>query len=666
MRTAAGAALRLVWNLVITVAVLGGTAAALIWWAGWPLPRRWPSTDQWTAFAEQPLTANTLKAALAICGWLLWLLLVASILLELWVRWAPRSWQLRLPHLIPQPLRLLAAGMLGTSALTLATPAHAAALPSPTAPIAPEHPFAPHDTHDVDGDRHLRHLHAADPGANVHTRHSAHLPGGWIAWPVAVGILTAAAIALLHRRTLPPATDLLRAIRAARRPPIDPTADQPPADTSHDVSDIAELEADAATTAPLTFGLHGTTSILLADLPRSGVGLTGPGHADALRGILAAAAAATTETTVIIPRPLLNTLTAATHLPRLTVTTDVTAALHTLQMQIHHRYLESSHTTAPPAADRHRPLLLITEPPTDPARLHALAQLGAEFNVRIIIAGHWHAGPTWTVDPHGYASHHRTPLGRLNVLTTAALHQIGHTLHPAHQTAPPPIAAPIPPPAPTATPPLHLAVLGRPTLTTPTDPATHIRRSGSQQIAVYLALHPDGATRENLLELSFGHMRAAAAATSLDSCLYELRRTLTVNGHRALQHIDHRYLLDPSLISVDWWQLLRHLQAGQLCQAVACYRGPLADGHAWDWLPEHRQHIRHLVADLHARLAHAASTPEQALHHALTGITVDPYSPACYQAAIDAYHHLGNIEQAQILQAEMIRRLPPTHEHATT
>jgi len=111
------------------------------------------------------------------------------------------------------------------------------------------------------------------------------------------------------------------------------------------------------------------------------------------------------------------------------------------------------------------------------------------------------------------------------------------------------------------------------------------------------------------------------------------------------------------LVTVNWWQLLYHLRLGELTQATAHYTGHIADGYTWPWLLEHRQNARHLIADAHAALARTATTPDQALTHALAGITIDPYSTASYDATADAYTRLGQADHAQTLREEMVKRL---------
>src|SRR5262249_17269057 len=43
-------------SALATLAVLAGAPVALVWWAGWPLPRHWPRGRQWVDWLSQPVT----------------------------------------------------------------------------------------------------------------------------------------------------------------------------------------------------------------------------------------------------------------------------------------------------------------------------------------------------------------------------------------------------------------------------------------------------------------------------------------------------------------------------------------------------------------------------------------------------------------------------------
>lgn len=652
--------LRLVWSLLVTAAVLGGTAALLLYWVGPPLPDHVPSSAEMEAFADDPLASALGRVVLAFIAWLFWLGLAAAVALQAWVHRSRRPVRLHLPR----PLQMLTAGLYSIGVLNLANPTHAHDVGIGTSAAVTGDHTAPHtqasasasppapNTADTSTGSGRVHDGAPDGTPRSHGHHGGvALPDGWIAWPTAGGILATTAAALLNGTHAQSASALVRHIRAARHPDTDPDAPE----TGEPVADdITLLEQDAATQTGLHVAVADGGYLAVQELPRSGVGLAGPGAADALRGLLAAAAVASPPATVVIPGDLLYRLTAdAPDLPNVVIAADTDYALHHVQLQIGTRYIA---TASPSPTNGHPPTIVMTSPAADDARLTALAVLGHDLNVYIVIDGPWSGGVTWQVDDHGYATEDDTIRGRLNTLSQQGIRELAALLRPSPTTA---TAASSLPPRTTLRPRLHLCILGQPQLTTtPSQQAVKLRRSGAWQIATYLALHPDGASRTDLIEQIFGDMKTAdAAATSLNTCLHELRRALTVDQQSALLTLHGGYRLDHNQISVDWWNLQDLLHHGDLAAAVALYRGPIAQGYRWDWLPEHRQTARRIVADAYALLADTANDPDRALDLALAGIGVNPHGQDCYAAAIQAHLQMDNINGAELLYRNLEQRL---------
>ena len=105
-----------------------------------------------------------------------------------------------------------------------------------------------------------------------------------------------------------------------------------------------------------------------------------------------------------------------------------------------------------------------------------------------------------------------------------------------------------------------------------------------------------------------------------------------------------RYRLDPALTGADLWQFQAALEAARtagddqarlaaLRQAVACYRGPLADGAGYDWAEPYAETARRRALDAWARIAEILqpSDPEQALAALEAALTHDPYNEYVYQ-----------------------------------
>src|SRR5207302_10850082 len=73
-----------------------------------------------------------------------------------------------------------------------------------------------------------------------------------------------------------------------------------------------------------------------------------------------------------------------------------------------------------------------------------------------------------------------------------------------------------------------------------------------------------------------------------------------------------RYHLNPDLVDVDWWTVQDALAAAttdaahrveHLRRAVEALGGPLADGCAYDWLPDVTEHVRRQGVIAYTQLA---------------------------------------------------------------
>ncbi|MBB5871963.1 DNA-binding SARP family transcriptional activator [Allocatelliglobosispora scoriae] len=640
--------IRFAWSLSATVAILAGSAYLLVRWAGWPLPDHFPTSDDASTFVDNPRAPAVVKAFAACIAWLLWLTLPTAIAIQAWAQRSRRATRLRLPR----PIQVLTAGLFGVGALQLANPASAHDVSADAMAVERTEPHTPATTADSPDDAPGRVADAGSPhGARA--TDGVKVPGGWATWPLAGGILASSAAALLNGTQAHSASALVRGLRAAQHPSIDPATDL---DQPTTVDDIALLEKDAATPAALTIAATDGRDLGVQALPRSGVGFTGPGADDAVRGLIAIAAVTTTPATVITTRGLLTRLASANvDLPNITAVDDPAQATHMVQMELGTRYA----ATGPPhAASTHPPMILITDPPVDDDQVSALAILGHSLGIYVVIHGHWAKGAAWQINHAGQATEDGANIGRLNTLSQAAIGELGQLFSPP---PPSPQAGTTRPSHDGSALPLRLHILGMPRLITPSLTAPRLRRSGAWQIATYLALHPDGASRIDLIEQIFGDMRTIeAATTSLNTCLHELRRVLTVDGRSALLTIDGGYRLDHRQIDVDWWQLQTHLQRGELDSAVSLYEGPVAESYQWDWIPEHRQAARRTVAAAYSLLAGSADDPREALNLALAGIDVDPYAQDCYEAAIRAHLRAGNHNGAHMVLQDLRQRLSRT------
>jgi DNA-binding SARP family transcriptional activator len=129
------------WTLLLGI----GLPAALIRFAGSPLPHHSPSREELLRWLDQPLTRDSLTIALTYLLWLIWALFIAVVLAEALAHLT----RIRLPRpRLPYPLHSVVGGLFGAAAVTVSTapmPAHAtaadqAAAPDQSVPSATAHP----------------------------------------------------------------------------------------------------------------------------------------------------------------------------------------------------------------------------------------------------------------------------------------------------------------------------------------------------------------------------------------------------------------------------------------------------------------------------------------------------------------------------------------------
>jgi DNA-binding SARP family transcriptional activator len=113
--------------LVATAMLLGGPPAILLRLGGSPLPQHMPSAEQITAWMSDPLKPRFLAGAVVAAGWMLWLLLGATIVVSFLAR-IPRAAPRRIEIRLPGPVQALSAALLGAVAVgTTSTGAASAA-----------------------------------------------------------------------------------------------------------------------------------------------------------------------------------------------------------------------------------------------------------------------------------------------------------------------------------------------------------------------------------------------------------------------------------------------------------------------------------------------------------------------------------------------------------
>jgi DNA-binding SARP family transcriptional activator len=176
-----------------------------------------------------------------------------------------------------------------------------------------------------------------------------------------------------------------------------------------------------------------------------------------------------------------------------------------------------------------------------------------------------------------------------------------------------------------------------------------IKRTATRELVAYLALHPHGATRDELLEALWPEGDPRRTRARLWQSITEARHILG----DALRRDGDRYALDRELVSVDADRLadrLADLEAsarnGDAPPIDACsiVRGAPLGGIDALWADRHRRRLATAAIELLLRAGQAdiaARQPSSALQVAEQGLQLDDLNEALWQIAMRAHADLG-------------------------
>ncbi|MFI7650900.1 BTAD domain-containing putative transcriptional regulator [Micromonospora sp. NPDC049460] len=683
---------RKVASQLFIVLLIAVPPVALVRLIGWPLTG-WPSMRQAREWVAQPLTKDTLAAALTLLAWLIWLFLAGTVTVRIATRlWGRACWLRRVS--LPTPLQATATGMAGAAAFGVGTTATTSALP--------DHPLAlTTATLDNQGD-----TDRSDSPEPVHARaiDGVSVPGGWLPHDVAEQIVAAGALVWLRRR---------RAYQPSPPHPPDHAwagdlAPLPATVTAVHVALTTDQPGPPTGTASAGPALTAAAPEPLAALPAGGVGLTGPGALAAGRGALVTVLLAGLRhppgtARLVITRSALRMLLGAADpatldLPGMRVVATLSEAATFLNGSAQHPAWPA--LSEAPAQHGHTSLtgspispVLIVDP-VDAAAPDGPAITLADAGNTVVVLGALPAGVTWQVDTAGNThdpSRPSTTGPRLCVLDPVAaldlLTVIGQaqppTTPPPARTAEAPLQAPrpriprqaggndtntntrAPTPVPVARR-LNLRILGRPVLLADGEPLD-IRRSAALQALAFLAVHSDGASSRQLTSAIWPGPPAHTLTGRLYTTLSDLRSTVRAAcGLNLIDHTDDRYRLNEAHVDVDLWRfqdVCRHAATAVTDHStswqtiVDSYPGELAHGHSWPWIEPPREAIRRQVVDACAALASTTTDPQQALKLLQAGIHVDPYNEDLQRRAIGILTALGDHNAAARLRDTYTGRL---------
>ncbi len=177
-------------------------------------------------------------------------------------------------------------------------------------------------------------------------------------------------------------------------------------------------------------------------------------------------------------------------------------------------------------------------------------------------------------------------------------------------------------------------------------------RAKARELFAFLLLHPQGVTRDAVVDTLWQHVDADRATNQLYTVLGNLRsalRTATgLTGASFIDRIGEQYRVDPALIDTDLWRfeaaLLRanaggvdrETIAGALEEVAALFAGDPLDGMPYGWAEPLREDIRARAVTALTRLAdlHEPTDPDRAADALELAVRIDPYSETLYQRLI--------------------------------
>lgn len=171
-----------------------------------------------------------------------------------------------------------------------------------------------------------------------------------------------------------------------------------------------------------------------------------------------------------------------------------------------------------------------------------------------------------------------------------------------------------------------------------------LRRAATRELVAYLALHPKGASRDELVEAIWPAQDPARTRPRFWQSVTEARKALG----DAWVHEGERYELDRSKVRVDVDQLDALLASADvpdaLERALALWRGEPLEGSDYLWAEGEVRSLRATLLDLLERVGRLRldrRDPRGALQLAERAIALDRLHEASWRLALQAEHALG-------------------------
>lgn len=204
----------------------------------------------------------------------------------------------------------------------------------------------------------------------------------------------------------------------------------------------------------------------------------------------------------------------------------------------------------------------------------------------------------------------------------------------------------------------------------------------TRELLVYLALHPDGATREALAAALYPSGPLSTTGNALNSTLTRLRRAITDATDGAVRDLvvahDGLVQLDHTIVATDYAAFDDALTARRTADTdadrtqaehliVASYHGSLADGMTAEWIETARDSIRRTALDAAANLARTVvhTDPQRTLDLLEIARTLDPHNEPLYRDIMRVQARTGRLDAVSRTLALLTTRLAEVGETPT-
>jgi DNA-binding SARP family transcriptional activator len=176
-------------------------------------------------------------------------------------------------------------------------------------------------------------------------------------------------------------------------------------------------------------------------------------------------------------------------------------------------------------------------------------------------------------------------------------------------------------------------------------------RAAALELVAYLALHPHGATRDELLEALWPDQDPRKTRGRLYQATRDARRLL---GENAITRTKDHYLLDRTHVTTDIDQLESVLETADRCKpdeqievlerALALFRGAPLAGSDYKWAEPRVRELRSRLTDLLTRVARGrldAGDSVSALTFAERGLEIDEFNEELWRLALSSESATG-------------------------